>query len=161
MHQLATLLRRWPRTSAALGFGTAGTALSALVWGPLIIFHARGTLPFMLFIVLPGVSAVVAGWTLGKPLFDSARVCRPISAALRGALISSVALLLFAPLFATVYVWTQPATEHWSILGLTYLVLVGSALAVWGRVALTGAAVGWALYRLASYDAGRTSVHGS
>jgi len=159
MHQLATLMRRWPRMSAALGFGSAGTALSALVWGPLI-FYARGNaFLFMLFIVLPGVSAVVAGWTLGKPLFDSARVCSPVSAALRGALISSVALLLFAPLFAAVYVWTQPATEHWSILGLTYFVLVGSALAVWGRVALTGAAIGWVLYRLASY-AGRTPAHG-
>jgi hypothetical protein len=145
--------------SAALGFGTAGTALSALVWGPLI-FHARGTLPYMLFIGLPGVSAVVAGWVLGKPLLDPTRVCEPKSAALRGALISSVALLIFAPLFATVYVWTEPATEHWSILGLTYFVLIGSALAVWGRVALTGAAVGWALYRLASYDVERTSGPG-
>jgi hypothetical protein len=157
MHQVATLLRRWPRASAALGFGAAGTAFSALVWGP-VIFHARVTLPFVLFIILPGVSAVVAGWTLGKPLFDPARVCRPRSAALRGALISSVALLLFAPLFATVYVWTQSATEHWSILGLTYFMLIGSALAVWGRVALIGAAVGWALYWLALHDTGRTSA---
>jgi hypothetical protein len=157
MHQVTTFLRRWPRTSAALGFGAAGTAFSALVWGPLI-FHAKGAPLFVLFIVLPGVSAAVAGWALGKPLLDSARVCRPTSAALRGALISSLALLLFTPLFAIVYVWTQPATEHWSILGLTYLLLVGSALAVWGRVALIGAAVGWALYRLASYDAGRESA---
>jgi hypothetical protein len=115
----------------------------------------------MLFIVLPGLSAVIAGWTLGKPLFDPARVRRSMSAALRGALIGSAALLLFAPLFATVYVWTQPATEHWNIFGLTVLLLVGSALVIWVRVALTGAAVGWALYRLASYDAGRTSIHGS
>ena len=157
MHQIATFLRLWPRTSAALGFGAAGTAFSALVWGP-IIFHAQGVLPVVLFIGLPGVAATAAGWTLGKPLLDSARVCTPRSAAVRGAVISSLALLLFAPLFATVYVWTHSATEHWSIFGLTYFVLIGSALAVWGRVALIGAAVGWALYRLASYDAGRISA---
>jgi hypothetical protein len=61
----------------------------------------------------------------------------------------SVALLLFAPLFATLYVWTSPSIEHWNILGLTFLVLVGSALAVWWLVAATEAAVGWAQYRLA------------
>ena len=143
--------------SAAFGFGAAGTALSILWWGPLI-FHARGVLPFVLFIVSPGVSAAVAGWALGKPLLDSARVCRPRSAALRGTAIGSLALLLFAPLFATLYVLTQPATEHWDIVGLTFLVLVGSAVAIWWLVALIGAAVGWALYRLALHDTGRASA---
>ena len=119
-----------------------------LWWSP-VIFHAEGMLPFMLFIVSPGVSAAVAGWTLGKSLLDSARICRPRSATLRGGVISSLALLLFAPVFAALYVWTQPTTEHWSFLGFTFLVLVGSVLAVWWLVALTGAVVGWALYRLA------------
>jgi hypothetical protein len=152
MYQVASLLGRWPRTSAALGFGAAGTALSILWWSP-VIFHAQGVVPFVLFIVSPGVSAAVAGWALGKPLLDSVEVCRPRSAALRGMAIASVALLLFAPLFATLYVWTQPATEHWDIVSLTFLILVGSAFVIWWLVALIGAAVGWALYRLASHDA--------
>jgi hypothetical protein len=155
MHQTTIFLRLWPRTSAALGFGAAGMALSTLWWSP-VIFHARGALPFVLFIVLPGVSAAAAGWALGKPLFNPARVRRPGIAALWGATIASVSLLLFAPLFATLYVWTSPPTEHWNIVGLTFLVLVGSAVAVWWLVAATGAAVGWALFRLASYHAGRT-----
>ena len=157
MQRVATFLRAWPRMSAAFGFGAAGTALSILWWTP-VIFHARGVLPFVLFIVSPGVSAAVAGWALGKPLLNSARVCSPRSAALRGMAIASVALLLFAPLFATLYVWTQPATEHWDIVGLTFLVLVGSAVAIWWLVALIGAAVGWALYRLALHDTGRASA---
>jgi hypothetical protein len=157
MHQVATLLRRWPRTSAALGFSAAGTALSLLMWSPLI-FQARGVLPFVLFIGTPGVSAAVAGWALGKWLLNSARVCRPRSAALRGAVISSLALLLFAPLFATVYVLTQPATEHWDIVSVTFLLLVGSVFVIWFRVALIGAAVGWVLYRLTSHDTGRASA---
>jgi hypothetical protein len=125
--------------------------------GPLI-FQAQGMRPFVLFIGTPGVSAAIVGWALGKWLLDSARVCRPRTAALRGAVIGSLALLLFAPLFATVYVLTQPATEHWDIASLTFVLLVGSAFVIWLRVALIGAAVGWVLYRLASYDAGRESA---
>jgi hypothetical protein len=156
MHQVATFLRSWPRTSAALGFGAAGIALSTLWWSP-AIFHAQGVLPFVLFIGSPGISAAVAGWILGKPLLG-ARAFAPKSAALRGAIIGSLALLLFAPIFATLYVWTEPATEHWDVLGLTLLVLMGSALAVWWLVALTGAAVGWILHRITSHDTERASA---
>jgi hypothetical protein len=69
-----------------------------------------------------------------------------------------MALLLFAPLFATIYVLTQPATEHWDISSLTFLLLVGSAFVIWLRVALIGAAVGWVLYRLISRDTGRAAA---
>lgn len=155
MHQVATFLRHWPRTSAALGFGVAGTALSILWWSP-VIFKAQGMLPFVLFIASPGMSAAVAGFALGKPLLDG----RPKNAALRGAIIGSVALLLFAPVFATLYVWTEPVNEHWNIFGLTVLVLIGSVIAVWWLVVLVGAAVGWGLHRLTSYDAERTSAFG-
>jgi len=157
MHQVATLLRQWPRTSATVGFGAVGIALSMTWWAP-IIFQARGVLPFALFIGTPGISAAAAGWIFGKPLFDPARVCSPASAALRGAAIASLALLLFAPLFATLYVSTQAPYEHWSILSLTLLVLVGSAFVIWWLVALIGATAGWAFYTLASYSAGRTSA---
>ena len=157
MHQVPTLLSLWPRTSAALGFGAAGTALSSLLWGPLI-FQAQGVRPFVLFIGTPGVSAAVVGWALGKWLLDSARVRRPRTAALRGAVISSLALLFFAPLFAIVYVLTQPATEHWDIASLTFFMLVGSAFVVWLRVALIGAAIGWVLHRLTSHDLEQSSA---
>jgi len=138
--------------SAAVVFGVAGTALSILWWSP-VIFKAQHVLPFVLFIVSPGLSAAVAGCILGKPLLD-ARGGRPKNPMLRGAVIGSLALLIFAPLFATLYVWTEPENEHWNIFGLTILVLVGSAIAVWWLVALVGAAVGWGLHRFNSYDAG-------
>lgn len=157
MDQVTALLRRWPRASAGFGFGIAGTALAVLWWSP-VIFSAQSGLPFMLFIGSPGISAAIAGLVFGKPLLDPARVSRPGMAALRGAVIASVGMLLFAPLFATLYVWTSPPAEHWNVLGLTFLVLAGSALAVWWLVALTGAAVGWTLYRLVSYDTSRTSA---
>jgi hypothetical protein len=80
------------------------------------------------------------------------RTCTSVHAALRGAAIGSVALLLFAPLFVIVYVWTEPATEHANILGLAVVLLVRGAFEVWRQVALVGAAVGWGLHRFASRD---------
>lgn len=151
MHQVATLLKQWPRMSAMLSFCVAGTALSIIWWSP-VIFQGRGALPFVLFVGTPGISAGIAGWTLGKPLLDPTRVFGPKSAAIRGALIASLALLLFAPLFSILYVWTQPVMEHWNVLSLTFLVLMGSAFVAWFKAALTGAAVGWALYSVASCD---------
>lgn len=115
-------------------------------------------LSFVLFIGTPGVSAALAGWTFGKSLLDPVRVYRSGSAALWGAVIASFALMLFAPLFATLYVWTQPAFEHWTVVSLTFFILIGSALIAWFKVALTGAAIGWVLYRIASCDTERASV---
>jgi hypothetical protein len=128
----------------------AAAVFCALLWGPRI-FSARDALLLALFIGVPGVSAAVAGWILGKPLLDKTR-CTSLRAALRGAAIGSVALLLFAPLFAIIYVWTEPASEHANVLGLAVVLLIGGAFAVWWQVALIGAAVRWGLHRLASYD---------
>jgi hypothetical protein len=151
MHRTVTLLKRWPRISAMLGFCVAGTVFSILWWSP-VIFQGRGMLPFVLFVGTPGISAAVAGWTFGKSLLDPARVCKPRSAAIRGAIIASFALLLFAPLFAILYVWTEPTTGHANILGLAVVLLIGGAFVVWWQVALIGAAVGWGLHRLASRE---------
>ena len=152
VHQVAAFMRQWPRMSAALVFGVTGTALSILWWSP-VIFQTQAVLPFVLFIGTPGVSAAVVGGILGKPLLDPARVRSSINAALRGAAIASLALLLFAPVFATLYVLTQEPYEHWSIISLTLLMLIGSAFVVWWLVALIGAAAGWALYLITSYVA--------
>jgi hypothetical protein len=68
---------------------------------------------------------------------------------LRGAVIGSLGLALFAPLFSTLYVLTEPSTEHWNVFGLTILVLLGAMVAVWWLVALTGAVVAFLVHRLA------------
>src|SRR5450759_13882 len=86
MRKVSAFLRRWPRVSAALGFGTAGIALSTLWWSP-VIFQAQSALPYALFIILPGVSAAIAGCVLGKPLLDASQVLRPGIEALRGRLL--------------------------------------------------------------------------
>ena len=134
-----------------LCFCMTGTVLSVLWWSPLI-FQGRGALLIVLFIGTPGISAAIAGCFLGKPLLDPACIRRPRSAAIRGALIASFALLIFAPMFAILYVWTQPPTEHWDVVNLTLLILVGSAVVAWFKVALIGAVLGWGLYCIASHD---------
>jgi hypothetical protein len=89
---------------------------------------------------------------LGAPLMNSARTRNAKVAALRGVAIASLAVLLFAPLFATIYVWTAPPNEHWNVVGLTLVLLIGSAVAVWWIAGVIGAVVGWMLFRLGSRD---------
>ena len=125
VHQVAIVMRQWPRASAALVFGVTGTALSILWWSP-VIFQTQAVLPFVLFIGTPGVSAAVVGAILGKPLLDPARIRNSINAALRGAAIASLALLLFAPVFATLYVLTQEPYEHWSIVKIICISIICS-----------------------------------
>jgi len=95
----------------------------------------------------------MAGCLFGKSLLDWPPSQGPRIAALRGAAIASAALLLFAPLFATVYIWTGPPKEHWTLLGLTLMLLLGSAVAVWWLAAVRRAcgmdpiSIGFARFR--------------
>jgi hypothetical protein len=143
-----TAIRQQPRLLLAIIFGVSGILAATLWWMP-VIFHARGATTFGLFILLPGACAAIAASLIGKPLLDigpNQRISRP---ALRGAVIGSLGLALFAPLFSTLYVLTEPSTEHWNVFGLTILVLLGAMVAVWWLVALTGAVVAFLVHRLA------------
>jgi hypothetical protein len=154
MNKVIALMKFFPRASAGLAFGIAGTSLAIIWWTP-VIFHSSGILPVILFVATPGVSAAISGFILGKPLLAAGHVHTPTVAALRGAVTASVALLLFAPLFAFLYVWTSPPTEHWSVVALTFFVLIGSAVSVWWLAAATGALTGLVLSSLGSYGTER------
>lgn len=134
--------RLWP----AMAFGFAGLLVST-PWFLLVIARSRNPVSFLLFLGLPGIAAAVAGALLGRPLVAPS----PRSgwwAAGRGAAIATVALLLFAPMFATVIKWTEPGWT--SVVGLSFLVLWFAFIAVWGKVAAVGAGVGWVLHRWAA-----------
>jgi hypothetical protein len=63
------------------------------------------------------------------------------------AAIATVALMLFAPMFATVIKWTEPGWT--SVASLSVLVLWFAFIAVWWMLAVVGAVVGWLLCRWA------------
>jgi hypothetical protein len=139
--KIAAALRRYPRLSSALAFGAAGGLLSTAWWTPLIF--RGGLLEWNLFIGTPALAAMFAASLLGRPLLTGRSGIK--RAALRGVLIGSVALLLFAPLFSGAYVYTQPA-EHWDVFGLAVMILIGSAVVIWWLVAIVSAAVASILY---------------
>lgn len=149
MSRLSGALGRRPRIGAAVVFGLAGTALPALWYLPLTIHGRNPALLSLLYVGLPGIAAAVAGGALGGPLLIPAPQARAGRAALRGAAIASVALLIFAPLFATVFTLTDTGPVHWNALGLTALLLAGSAIGVWWIAAVIGAGVGCLLFHLA------------
>jgi hypothetical protein len=137
----------WARLWAAVAFGLAGVLVPAGWFGP-ILAGSRNPVSFLLFLGLPGVAAAVAGALLGRPLVAPSRPRSGCWAARRGAVIATVALMLFAPMFATAITWTEPGWT--SVVSLGVLVLWFAFMAVWWVLAAVGAAVGWVLYRWAS-----------
>ena len=129
LERIATHLR-------SSGIWCGRTALSMVWWTP-IIFHARGVTPFVLFIDAPGISAAVCGWALRQAVARSRPILpgQKLRCSGRGHRHAGVGVIrtpIFNPL----------CPEHWSILGLAFLVLVGGFLAVWWLVALTRAVFG-------------------
>ena len=137
---------RWARLWPAVAFGLAGVLVPAAWFGP-VLARSRNPISLLLFLGLPGLAAAVAGALLGRPLVAPSRSRSGWWAARRGAVIATVALMLFAPMFATVIKWTEPGWT--SVVGLSVLVLWFAFIAVWWVLAAVGAAVGWLLYRRA------------
>jgi hypothetical protein len=133
-----------PRTAAALAFGAAGMLLPAAWFAP-VLLRAHDAASWALYVALPGAAGAAAGALLGRTLATPGGVGDGASAALRGAGVGALALLLFAPLFAAGVKWSEPGWT--SVLGLTALVLELGALAVGWAVLVVGGAVGWLLYR--------------
>jgi hypothetical protein len=101
-----------------------------------------GVTPFVLFIDAPGISAAVCGWALRQAVARSrpslpGQKRRCSGRGHRHAGVGVIRTPIFNPL----------CPEHWGILGLAFLALIGGFLAVWWLVALTGAVVGWGLNR--------------
>jgi hypothetical protein len=142
-------LVRHPRVLSAIAFGLAGAALP-MSWYLPSLLHAHGPIPAVLFVGVPGLSGAVAGGLFAQPLLTAGGVRSVGRAGLLGAAIATVALLLFAPTFAALYVWMAPPAEHGNVLGLTVLILTGAAIAAWAPAVVIGAAIGIGLYRLRS-----------
>jgi uncharacterized BrkB/YihY/UPF0761 family membrane protein len=120
--------------------------VSGTWFGP-VLAGSRNPVSFLLFLGFPGLAAAVAGALLGQPLVAPSRPRRGWWAARRGAAIATVALMLFAPTFATVIKWTEPGWT--SVASLSVLVLWFVFITVWWTLAAVGAVVGWLLHRRA------------
>jgi hypothetical protein len=130
-----------------VSFGVAGTIVPAAWFLPSVL-NRRDGVALVLYIVMPGVAAAVAGALAGAPLCGRARTISRGAAVVRGAAVATLALVIFAPMFATLFVWTTPGRT--SVLGMTVLVLMFSGLAAWWVVAAVGGVVGWLLHAVAS-----------
>jgi hypothetical protein len=134
-----------PRLLAGLAFGAAGMLLTALWFLPVLVRGHGDVVSWLLYVGLPGMAAAIAGAVLGHPLVRPSPPGGDGAAVLRGVAIATVALILFAPLYAWVLKWTEPGWT--SVIGLTVLVLEFGALAMWWALAVVGGLVGWGLYR--------------
>lgn len=140
-------MTRWPRTLAGITFGAAGVLLTAAWFLPTAVRN-QDPVALLLYVGLPGVAAAAAGAAFGGPLLDATRVRTPGAAAVRGALVATLAILIFAPLFALVFTWANPGRT--TVLGLTAAVLIFVALVVWWVVVMVGALLGWLLFWIGS-----------
>jgi hypothetical protein len=141
-------LTRRPRSAAALAFGLAGLVLPAAWFLPATLHGRNPIYQTLLFVGVPGVAAAIAGAVLGHRIIGRTSVSSAGRAALLGAAVATLALVFFSVLFATALALTEPGNGSWNILGVTALLLEGSALAAWLPSAALGAGVGWALFRL-------------
>ena len=147
MASIGVLVRRWPRVAAAVSFGAVGSFFPATWFLPSVLSRRDGV-AFILFIVLPGLASAVSGALAGIALCDPARNISQGNAALRGAVVATLALLIFAPTFAVFFTLTAPGQTN--VLAMTILVLQFSLLTIWWIAAPVGGAVGWLLHHIAS-----------
>jgi hypothetical protein len=145
---------QWPRLAAALAFGMAGSALPAVWFLPTVISR-WDPVALMLFIGLPGVAAAAAGALAGAAICDPMKRISSQGAIVRGAGVATLALVIFAPMFSVLFAYTSPGQT--GILGLTFLVLIFSVVAIWWLAALVGGLTGWLLQRCRS-DLPRTTI---
>lgn len=144
---MGSFVARCPRSAAALSFGAAACGVSSLWFLPSIVARPD-VMGLVLFIGAPGTAAAVAGALGGASLCDPKSTHTARQASFRGVGIATLALVLFAPLFAMLYQWS--ARGQSSIMGLTVAVLSFSLVAAWWVAAVVGAGLGWLLYRLGS-----------
>ena len=147
IRDISAIIRRWPRSAAALAFGVLTAALTHFAWYPSA--RMSGMVPALT--IGAGLAHGVAGAIIGPRLIDAARTRTSLQAALLGAGASLLALTFFAPLMA-VYV---SSTNVLPLSALGYLALTmftgffAFLAAGWALLLLSGG-IGWGLYRLAA-----------
>lgn len=144
MEPLGLYIKRWPRTAAAVAFGSTTIVVTHLAWVPSTRMSAVG------LTIAAGVAHALAGAITGRRLLDAARTKTSLQAGLIGALTSLLAVALFSPAFVIFLRATdiRPSSAV-SYLLLTILTGLFSFLGAGWALLLVSVGVGWGLYRLA------------
>lgn len=149
MKPFGSYIRRSPRTAGALAFGTVTLAAQHFAWSP--DTRISGLTPYLT--IAAGLAHAFAGAIIGPRLVERTRTRAPSQAALLGAGTSLLALLLFAPFF-TVFLFATDIhpTSLLSYVALPLLSAVFALLADGWALLVVSIGVGWALYRVATYQ---------
>ena len=127
MASTIVLMRRWPRVTAAISFGAVGSIIPASWFLASVLSRGDGV-ALVLFVVVPGAAAALAGALAGAPLCDPARTISERDAVVRGIAVTTFALVIFAPMFAAFVAYTAPGRTN--VLGMIILVVTFSVLAI-------------------------------
>ncbi len=106
----------------------AGCAVSSLWFLPAVLAR-RDVIGFPLFVAAAGAASAVAGALGGAALCDRHKTPATRHAVFRGVGIATLALGLFAPLFAVLHGWT--ARGETRLIGLSIAALAFTFLATW------------------------------
>jgi len=148
MKPFGSCLRQHSRTGCALAFGVVTLAVQHFVWLP----DAR--MSRLALTAAAGLAHALAGAITGPRLLDGTRTRTAGQAGLLGAGTSLLALLLFAPLFAMFLLATElRPSSPLSYVALPLLIAVFAFLGDGWALLIVSMAVGWALYRVAAYQA--------
>lgn len=155
---LVTLIRRAPRSAAAVAFGASIATLVHFAWRADV--RLNGTIPVLT--LGAGLAHALAGALVGRRLLDTTRTPSAANAALLGAGTSLIAQALFVPVLAAYVADSGAAPTIIGFLGLTFYVALFAFLAIGWVLMLLAMAVGWGLYRLAGPPTrgGPTSIEG-
>lgn len=147
MKLFGSYIRHYPRTVAALVFGSATLVAQYFAWTP----EARMSSLALALTVGVGLSHAIAGALTGPLLVDGVRVRTSSQAGLLGAGTSLIALIVFTSAF-TAYMFAtdvhpESAGSYFAFILLTAVfAFLGDAWALF----LVSIGLGWALYRVAA-----------
>ncbi|HEU5358484.1 MAG TPA: hypothetical protein VFU45_05170 [Gemmatimonadales bacterium] len=146
MKALATVIRRAPRSAAAIAFGACTATLAHFAWHADV--RLDGTIPVLT--LGAGLAHAMAGVLIGRRLLDTARTPSAANAALLGAGASLIAQALFVPVLAAYVAESGAAPTIIGYVGLTIYVAIFAFLAAGWAMLLLCMAVGWGLYKVAA-----------
>lgn len=130
----------------------AATCFGIVALGTSALFFMRRPMPgnvIILYLVLPTLSAVLAGYVWGGPILDPVATPNSGKAVLRGLGVTVRAYLIFSVLFACGLPMFETLWSFRQVGGLFLFTLTFGFLMIGPMVLLAGAVAGIALYFLA------------